>query len=255
MKNKYIIIWIVLIIFLGLNYNNFINFYYNSFWNYINTTNLVWKYNIWTSNYIDANYENSINSFSGVLDSNNKELNFRILYNFANSYYKFWEDKELNQKIELFTKSVENYREALNIKFDEQTQKNLEFVLEKLRITKLEKEKEKQENQEEDWEKNDDNWEDKKDEGEDKSSGENGWEKSDELGEKWEDQEWWDNNEWKLSEETKKILEEKEEELQKLQEEIWQYYNKNYKEKLDPFSNFNQFFDNDLLDENEEKDW
>ena len=261
MKNKYTIIWIVLLIFLWLNYNSFANFYYNSFWEYTKTNNVIWEYNLWTERYINSNYEISVNSFSGILDISNKELNFRVLYNLANSYYKFWEDKELNQKIELFTKSVENYRWSLNIKFDEQAHKNLEFVLEKLRIAKLEQEKEKQENTSSQPSPSEEKeQEQKSDEKEEWVNEENDWEKSDESGEKWEKQEWWDsewweNNEWKLSEETKKILQQKEDELQKLQEEIWQYYNKNYKEKLDPFSNFNQFFDNSLIDDNEEKDW
>ena len=266
MINKYTIIWIVLIVFFGLNYNNFINFYYNSFWEYTKTNNVIWEYNLWTESYINSNYENSINSFSGVLDNHlaplsggSNEVFFRNYYNLWNSYFRLWEDKSLDLKIELFTKSVENYRESLNIKFDEQTQKNLEFVLEKLRIAKLEQEKEKQEKQEEGWEENEDNWDDKK--GEEKNEWweenkwEKEWEKSDEWTEEWEKQEWWDSEQWKLSEETKKILQQKEEELQKLQEEIWQYYNKNYKEKLDPFSNFDQFFDNSLLDDTEEKDW
>ncbi len=284
MKNKYWVIWIVLIIFLGLNYNSFINFYYNSFWDYEKTNNLVWKYNIWTESYINKEYSKAIDSFSASLDENKnprnplsggiEKLSFRVLHNIANSYFKFWEDKDLKEKIALFTMSVESYREALNIKFDEQTQKNLEFVLEKLRIAKLEKEKQEQEKEEEkkqeeesEESENENKWEDNKQEDKNESWEENNkekdWEKNNESEEWWEDQEWWGSEWWKqwentdgkLSEETKKILEQKEDELQKLQEEIWQYYNKNYKEKIDPFNNFDQFFDNGLLDENEEKDW
>jgi len=269
MKKILIIIWILFIIFLWLNYNNIKNFYYNFSGVYKKADNLEWKYNLWKKLYEEKKYNELINSFSWVLSEDKSEINFRSYYLLWNSFYKNSEIKSEN-KINLLEKSIENYEKALLIKFDEQVQKNLEFVTEKLRIAKLEEEKKKQEEQnklqneirqeDKQWQSNnnkEENWQKTNDKQEWKWQNESG-QNVQQNDKKWETWKWQD--EW-LSEETKKILEQRVQELKNQQGDIWEFYNKVYKENIDPFNQFdeffnNPFFDNSLLEKKDEKkDW
>ena len=175
-------------------------------------------------------------------------------------------------KIKILEKSIDFYNKAIEIKEDEEAIKNYEFVKEKLRELKfLENQKKKKKEKEEEnnkegnkskWEKNEkDNKEaNKKSIKEDKWKKWEEWKKWDKW-EEWDKLKKWDNkseNNW-LSKESKKALEKQLEKLKKEQSQIWEYYNKNYKENhkndiLESFFNRVWNFDKWLLDK-VEKDW
>ena len=332
MRLKIIWTFIIILIFLWINSNNIKNFYHNYIWEYNKTNNTEWSYNKATKEYIDWAYFKSIESFSWILDNENKEINFRKYHNLWNNYYKVsdnppiwifitWETKkEINNSIENFSKlllawnknkikilvyekSIDSYNKALSYKLDEETAKNLEFVKDKLRILELEEKKKKQENKKA-WEEKEKSWDNENSEGnkeweekswdnkntegnkaseEEKKSWDN---KNSEGNKEWEEKEkswddknaegnkeWeeekksWDNKnsegnkEWEekwLSKETKKILEQKLKELNKLQWNIWEFYNENYVDNEEDLEYLfdNTMFDNGLLNKNnEKKDW
>jgi hypothetical protein len=168
-----------------------------------------------------------------------RENSFINTYNLGNNYYKNIQDLE---------KSVESYENALKIKKDKKTEKNLEFVL-----NEIEKLKEKQEQEK--------SWKDEKEN--EKENEKKDWEKSDE--EKQEDKQnsWkndsndsktWDENN-NLSEYSQKALQQRIKHLENEQENINKYYNNLSNDSIDPFDNFDSVFDNSLLDSWEKKDW
>lgn len=253
MKEKIIIIWAILIIFLWLNYNNFLNYYYNSFWVFEKSGDIEWEYNLATKKYLSWSYNESIKSFFWVLDSSivlNDELLFRTYHNLWNTYYKLW----------YYEKSIDSYESALDINFDEETNKNLEFVKSKLNQEKQEedfsdkKDEEEQDNDEQNNEnerKIDNLQEDKWEKNKDKQNNESGNS----------EKKWQEEKDWGLSEQTKKSLEEISKKLQEQQAELWNFYNKRFSESNDPFEQFdelfdNPFFDNSLLEKDDDKkDW
>jgi len=267
MKKKYlfIIISALVILFLILNKNSISNYYYNHTLEYSKTTDLAWKYNSWTLYYLNKDYWNSVDSFSEVLSDNrkdlvkNKELIFRTYYNLWNAFYKKGEIINLKKSIDFYTK-------AINIKTDEESVKNLEFVKEKLRELKYkqDKKKEKQNDSETSskWQENkklgeNKEWKNKK-KWEKKEENKWEWKKGKKNKEKWTKQDSKSENKW-LSKESRKALEEQIKKLNKEQSKIWEYYNKNYKQDnkndiLEDFFSRGWKFDNDLLNEIE-KDW
>jgi len=237
------------------------NFYYNTSWEYTRSTNREWKYNTLLEQW-NMSYSWSTHSWSN-----------------------------LEQKISLLQNSISSYSGALALVENPYTQKNMEFVTEKLRVLQEQQKKDWETKKWKDtewkkWEKKQ-WWESWKQEQNTSKSSPKGEERTQEKKwEEWEKKQWWENwkyweqkkqwNKWKewetwenwkswekkwLSEKTKKILEQKAKDLQQQQSEIWKFYNKNYKEKNNsPFDNFADIFgrsafDNWLLDDNQEKDW
>ena len=257
MKKILAIIWIlILLIFVWINFKNFKDFYNNNFENYSEAKNKYWEYNMLLKKWNEL-YTSSTLSWTII-----------------------------NNKITSLEQSVDSYSKALDIFPNEYTGKNLEFVQEKLRILKLQQEKQKQDTnkpspessskgeekeqkkewwetskKEQKWEKWDkkESWETWEKKAQKKWDKKESWKKDENWQNSWEKNKDWEKK-W-LSEETKKILEQKAKELQEQQWEIWKFYNKNYKPKQkNAFDNFadifgNSLFDNWLLDESEEKDW
>lgn len=242
--------FIIFSTFFWVNISNIQNFYYNYSWNYSQANNLEASYNLADQNYSRLAYSWALNTLSWGLNSSNKELQFRSYFLLWNIIYKTYQspsmwvftvwktkqetEKELEKISELIInsslswdtfaikkltleKSIEAYISALQIKPDEETQKNLEFVQEKLRLIEAEeklrqqKENNQDEDQEGEWEQQEGQesdgkkWEDSK-EWEGKSVEENEewgeknqeWEDWDQQGEEedWEGWKQWDEGSW-----------------------------------------------------------
>ncbi|MDP2090349.1 MAG: hypothetical protein Q8K30_02020 [Candidatus Gracilibacteria bacterium] len=236
-------------------------------------------YNKANAYYKQKKYEDSIKEYISILGNDSSQIDFSLNHNIANNFYRLGESKnDIEQKIKSREKSVDYYRNALNINYDEETKKNLEFVLKK-----LEEEKKKQENKQNEEKKDNqnneeksgtgsqDNTEEKKGQNANKSDNEKGskesqqGEKSDEkngqtdnkgLSEKSSDKQ-----ENKLTKEQSQALEQYEQALKQEQKNNSEGFNKVYQPKYnsnDIFDIFNNdpFFNNDLLNGNNgEKDW
>lgn len=155
MKKTLIISFILL--FLALNIFSFRDYYFNYIWNkyflrndFNNAKNYFkesesknWIYNYANTNYKLWKYDIALKKYLSILWENKSEFDFVLLHNIANTYYKLsLEDKQ--KEIDLLEKSSNYYQKALDIKYNEETKKNLEFVLEK--IKKLKNKEDKKEN-------------------------------------------------------------------------------------------------------------
>ena len=191
----YKIIWIISILFILLNtfsinafYNNFLwkdkyqnKLYDDSIKYFDKSGNINWAYNKANTYYKEKKYLDSIKEYKSILSDKKNDLNFRINHNIANAFYRLWEQsKDKKIKLKSWEKSIKYYTDALNIKYDEKTKKNLEFVLKKIKQEK----KKQQENQQK--ENNSNKQENSKD-----SNQSSKWENKD-----WNSQEKWDKN-WK----------------------------------------------------------
>jgi hypothetical protein len=233
----------------------------------------LWSYNAWNAYYKNREYEIAIQAYEWALWTENNNLLFRIYHNLWNSYYRIWEQNEEN-KLEYFLNSVSNYEEALEIKYDEETEANRDFVLEK--IKELE-EKMQENNENSEWNEDSETsseWQDSEwqnSEWEQQSWNSQDWEKQN-SNENWEEQSSYTEQTWgwnvensKLSEEDRKALEEYTKMLQESQNAYSEWFNKVYQERSDDFFedffnfdpfNFDSFFDNSLLNwDNNKKDW
>lgn len=272
MKKILITYFILLLsIFIYINKDSIFDFYLNYSWEYSRSNSLEWKYNAATLEYIKWKYNISLNNLLKIEDWEKAELNFRKYHNLWNSIYEISKEKN-DLKEWLLEKSIENYEKALLIKFDEYTQKNLEFVKAELEKLKEEKKKNEEKNSEdsesegnenekdsewkEEWENNKEEWsKDSKDELDNKE-GEKKWEEKTSENNTWEEKSSWKE----LSEESKKIIDEKIKQLQEEQWDISKLYNKKYQENNNPFDKYDAFFensifDNSALDKEEKKDW
>jgi len=285
MKSKIILITGLILSFILINifslnafYNNFIwkNLYNNQSYNdsikYFNKSwNIQWIYNVANSLYKQKKYKEAIKEYKSIFWTKDKNILFAINHNIGNIFYKFWElEKKQNQKIKNWEESVKYYWYALNIKYNEETKKNLEFVLSKIKKEKKKKNEEK--NKKKTKKESDKQWE-KQENKSDKQSTNNkkndkkqwkqskvgdkqgkSWQKNEKSAQKWQI---WKN---KLSSSQEQALKKYEEALKKEQEKNQSNFNKVYRENNsnDPFSNFfnDPFFNNDLLNNwSWKKDW
>lgn len=172
MKIKKIIIWVFFVIFILL-IPSFIFFLSNlAFWpwnNYIFANSINKKLEkIFPKNDLiklkRADYFYKLWEFDKALekymelDCLNSENCFILNHNIANTYYKIWEFSLDQKKLEYWQKSLSHYSKALDNKYNIETKKNYDFVLDKLNklmeeLRKKEQEKpkpeEKQESQKE----------------------------------------------------------------------------------------------------------
>lgn len=263
----FIILWLLII-----NLYSIASFYENYSWKNLYETkdyswsilkfekswNINWVYNKANSLYKQQNYEEGIKEYKSILTDKKNELNFRLNHNIWNSFYRIWESNEdIEIKIKNWQESVNFYTDALNIKYDEQTKQNLEFVLKKIKENKSEEE-DKDNKQNKDDSQNSDNqentwsWtsqEDNSSESWSWNTNKSSWETDNENK--------WENN---LSDEQIQALKQYEEALKEEQKNNTDSFNKVYEESNtnDIFDNFfnDPFFNNDLLNNtNEEKDW
>jgi len=273
-------LWLLLI----LNFFSLESFYYNYSWKelfnkwlYIDSStsfekawNIQWTYNKANSLYKNSKYNEAIKEYLSILWKEEININFLINNNIANSYYRLWEIEE--DKIKSWEEAVEYYNKALDIKYNDETKENLEFVLNKIKEEKEKKEnkdeekkdnKKSEESNQEDWEK----WEEKNENKENKTDS---WstseddKKEEEKKWEWEEKKWTEKsegegNENKISEEQEDALKQYEKALKQAEQENQDWFNKVYQENSNntPFDIFNDpFFNNDLLDNKSwEKDW
>lgn len=296
MNKKNILTFLILIIFL-LNIFALKAFSFNAFWDYFyhkndyenalkyfnNAWNKQWIYNKANVLYKQRKYKESIKEYMSLLSIGSTIYDFRLNHNIANNFYRLWEaEKDIDKKIKTWEKSVEYYRNALNITYDDQAKKNLEFVLKKIEEAKNKKEKEnnKEQKSNNDQEKDKNNQKnnkqdsDKKDKQNSKDTKQSGEKNQWETKEEWEkkgqesgeqktskEQKW--ESESNLSQDQTKALQQYEEALKQEQKNNSDGFNKVYRESnnSDPFDNFDTimndpFFNNDLLNWwKSEKDW
>jgi len=207
----------------------------NFLWTHYSGVPLFWDfergYNIWNSLYKSEQYEIAAASYELTAEKYNRD--YELFHNLWNTQYKLGN----------LESAIENYESALEIQAHPETQKNLEFVQNKLK--NLEQEQQEQwENQE--WEES--GWEENSDSQEQNPhppSGTSPWQEEENKN-GWEEQ-------W-LSEQTQAILEKRAEDLEQAQEDFKKHYNQNYKQ--DNSNNLlERIFNNSLLDQTEQKDW
>ena len=288
MKNKKILL-IILLWFFIINYFSFNSFYNNILWYkyyknwdyeksasyFQKAENIYWYYNYINSLYFSEQYEQAIKEYNILLESTTKkELLFRTNNNIWNSYYRLFkkEEYDINKQIDFLTNSLNYYKDALKIKFDEQTKANYDFV--KSKLEKIEKEKEKQENKENqkwEWENQNNNSysNNEKNNKQDKNQEWELW--KEDLNWKEQNSNWWQEmSNWEdvtressrtqqnLTSEQEKALEEYQESLEQGQSDYSNHFNKIYRESNNDFfdSIFDDlFFNNNLLNDTEKKDW
>lgn len=200
-------------------------------------------FNIWNTFYKEQDYEKSIEKYEEITEKNpDKEIQAKLFHNIWNSYYRLWEKMKWQERLYNRILALKNYEKSINIKEDEETRKNYEFLLKKIKQEEKQQEeqKEKEGNQEDKWE-----WE---------------WEWGEwnmritenytpESYKMWEESEikWLTQEEKENLEYYKKLLREQERNNQK-------YFNKNEQNNsIEDFFNI-PFFNNDILEKNE-KDW
>ncbi len=143
--NKKIII-VFLLWFILLNIFSIKNFIYSAYakileskWEYKKVEeiskkqdSLIWKYNLGVSLYKQKEYNKALDVFLSIF--NLKKLNFDLDYNIWNSYYKVWVlEKDSKKKIDNWVKAISFYEKALDIRYDDRTKKNIEFILQKIK--------------------------------------------------------------------------------------------------------------------------
>lgn len=112
---------------------------------------LVSNYSLFLSNY-NINKWNKFYrlwDFSWALDYYNKSLNNISLHNIWNVNYYLWEDLSDEEKINYYNKSLEAFSWALNIKFDDDTKFNYDYLVDLLKdLEDSQDEQNQEENQE-----------------------------------------------------------------------------------------------------------
>lgn len=158
------------------DYNTSKDIYSKTFW----YTNEKWviNNNLWNIAYKKWDYSDAISEYKLIPDKQDKTTFYKN-HNLGNTYYRLGEkEKDDNKKMSIWKNSLDSYKKALdiNIKINkEETQKNYQFVLDKLKKLlekkqkeeeekrkKEEEQKKKQEQQNKDNQKNNE-WKDNKD--------------------------------------------------------------------------------------------
>lgn len=154
---KNILIWLLTILWLlTINIFDILWFFYNSKWNseYIKwnfqtaynnyktannlQNNVILKYNIANTYYKQNDFQKALTFYNYALSESpncEKEPDFCFLnyHNIWNTYYRLWEkNNDWEQKKSLRNQAITSYKKALNIKHDQETKENLEFVQKKL---------------------------------------------------------------------------------------------------------------------------
>jgi Ca-activated chloride channel family protein len=157
MKKKIILIitftlWLIIINFYNLKFY-YHNFEWNKFYKNSNFSgsilefqkswNFEWKYNIANALYKQGKYRDALKVYNELLKSpiipfyKGDEQFFKIFHNIWNTIYKIWEkENDSKTKVKYWKESIESYTNALEIKFNEETNHNLIFVQNKIKIEK-----------------------------------------------------------------------------------------------------------------------
>lgn len=157
---KKILIFSFILWFWIINFFSFQDFYSNALGNYFFSQG---NFSSANSYYLQSNSKESILNRANILykekkyiESNEKYLSilipeknefyFKLNHNIGNNYYQLsLIDKQ--KEIEYLETAVTYYSTALDIRYDEETKKNLEFVMNKLKEIKEKEQKKKQEEQ------------------------------------------------------------------------------------------------------------
>jgi len=98
----------------------------------------VANYNLGTAYYRKGQYEKSMESFMKSLNTEDREIEARAIYNMANSKYKMGSlqaDKDLNGAIEHYKESLDYYKRAMDLdEADRDAKYNHELVEKKIKI-------------------------------------------------------------------------------------------------------------------------
>lgn len=157
---KKILIFSFILWFCIINFFSFQDFYWNalgnhffSYWNFSKATSYYLKSNSKESIFNKANtlykekkYLESNEKYLSIFTPEKNEFYFKLNHNIGNNYYKLSLDNKQKEK-EYLEQSVTYYTNALDIRYDEETKKNLEFVMNKLKEIKEKEQKKKQEEQ------------------------------------------------------------------------------------------------------------
>ena len=150
-------IGLILIIFLiWKNLGNifFTLWYYNTALSFF-PNNKVWIYNKWNSYYKLKEYDKAKQAYLKIVNTGNNLLNYYLLHNLGNTFYRLWQKTtDLQKRYQNWLKAVKFYQQALtiwkNIHVSEkdlyETEKNLEFVLNKLKQLNQKQNKQQKQN-------------------------------------------------------------------------------------------------------------
>lgn len=269
MTKKIIFFTCFITILLLANSASFVSYYYNTKWekyliqenfekaieSFLKANNKESTYNIWNAYYKSKKYNEAISYYLLVQNSSNEDLVASAYNNIWNSYYRVWKQNE-EKKLENYLNAVLYYNKSLEIKYDEEVEKNRDFVLEKIKELENQKQEEKKSNEE-----NSDNqeWNNNEEENVDEKSNEENttnqnvedWntENGNQTTEK--------NENNQLTEEEISQIEQYQEILKKYEEWYSDTLNKVYEENDSLFNDFGffPFFDDSLLNPNNKKDW
>ena len=118
------------------------------------------NYNLGTAYYRKGQYEKSIESFIKSLNTEDREIEAKAIYNMANSKYRMGSlqaDKDLNIAIEHYKESLDYYRRAMELdESDRDAKYNHELVEKKLKILLDKMKNQQQQDQNKDQDKNSD---------------------------------------------------------------------------------------------------
>lgn len=283
---KKILIFSFILWFWIINFFSFQDFYWNAFWNYFFSH---WNFSSANSYYLKSNskestlnrgntlykekkYIESNKKYLSILTPEKNEFYFKLNHNLWNNFYKLSLNDKQKEK-EYLEQSITYYTNALDIRYDEETKKNLEFVMNKLKEIKekqnqSEKEQKKEQNSDQSGSGSQSNQntgsgntqtqtgsvskeENKTWTGSEKSQSGSTASDSNKTEEKW--------NSPEIEKQLKAYEEQLKEEQKQNQSEVWKVYQP--QNSQDPFSQFDNFFntpsfDNSLLnDANNKKDW
>ena len=119
----------------------------------------VANYNLGTAYYRKGQYGKSIDSFMKSLNTEDREIEARAIYNMANSKYKMGSmqaDKDLNGAIEHYKESLDYYKRAMELdESDREAKYNHELIEQKIKIL-MDKMKNQQQQQDQDGDENKD---------------------------------------------------------------------------------------------------
>ena len=253
------------------------------------------KYNIANTYYKQWNFQDALTFYNFALSSNpncdksqnpdQSRVNFCSLnyHNLGNTYYRLWEqNNDQQQKISLRNQAIENYKNALELKYDQETKKNLDFVQKKIDELKNQQAQEQQNQedskQQQDWQNNQSwSWNEQQNSEWEQNwtwyQENQTWNNSQEQNLSWTNQSnnqassdskssdtAWEDSQTLLTNQQEQELKNYMEYLKQEEVNNQQYFNKKIQnsDQNDIFSQFfwmNPFFDNSSLNGDGEKDW
>lgn len=276
MNKKIILLFITCFLILNIFYIK--SFYFNVYWNlffgeksydkainnFIKSNNIYWVYNEANSIYKKWDFKEAIRKYLSIYWNDKSLLNFALNHNIWNSYYKLSEkvsEKEI--QIKYLEQSVNYYSKALDIKYDEETKKNLEFILNKINENKKSESKKNESEKSKD---NTSSWVVDDSRKIDKSNEQNVKEQNVKEQNVKSVEFWINTKENELTEKQKESIKKYTETLKQDQIENNEYFNKVYEDNNNTFDDLfedsfinnilNRVFNNDLLNWwNNKKDW